>query len=288
MTGKQQEDRHGPREVDLRRPSAARMYDWYLGGSTNYAVDREFGRQMLGLFPIVKPVAIANRHALHRIVRHLVRRGIRQFIDIGSGVPTMGNVHEVAGELAPDSKVVYVDNEPIAVAHSRILLQEHGDPARHAVVHADLRDPEELWEQAFDTGVLDPGEPIGLLMIAVLHFITGDREAEHALHIYRDLLPGGSYLAITHATVDGADPRRAAEYSELVARYDDTSNPVRLRTWAEVGNLFGDFELLEPGVCWIPEWHPGEAAPGIGAEALIAPNESVGCVGVARKPDVVG
>lgn len=258
------------------------MYDWYLGGSTNYAVDREFGKQILEVFPIARQAAIANRHALHRIVRHLVRRGIRQFIDIGSGVPTMGNVHEVAGELAPDSKVVYVDNEPIAVAHSRILLQDHGDPARHAVVHADLRAARSVWEQALETGVIDPGEPIGLLMIAVLPFVTDNAECESALTTYRDLLPHGSYLAITHGTTEGVVPRRAVEYEKLVVRYEETSNPVRLRSVAEIESFFGDFELIEPGVCWLPEWHPEEGETG--TESFLAPKESMISVGVARKP----
>lgn len=274
----------GPREADLERPSAARMYDWYLAGTTNYAVDREFGKKILNVFPIVQPVAQANRYLLHRIVRHLLGRGIRQFVDLGSGVPTAGNVHQVADEIAPDSRVVYVDYEPVAVAHSRILLDQHGDPARHAVVNADLRAPDEVWEQVLATGVLDPDEPIAMLQIAVLHFVTGDGEAERALERYRALLPAGSYLAISHATVDRAQPQRASEYLELVSMYEKTSNPVRLRSWDEVQTLFGKFELIDPGMCWASEWHPEEATPGTDEELFDSPNECVVCTAVGHKP----
>jgi hypothetical protein len=260
------------------------MYDWYLGGTTNYAVDREFGKKILDVFPIVRPVAWANRHLLHRVVRHLVGRGVRQFIDIGSGVPTAGNVHQVADEIAPDSRVVYVDNEPVAVGHSRIVLEEHGDPERHAVVNDDLRSPGSVWRQALASGVIDPAEPVGLLLISVLHFITGDGEAEWALAKYRDLLPSGSYLAIAHATVDGAHPQRAQEYLKLVDMYEQTSNPVRLRSWEETQALFGDFELIAPGMCWAPEWHPEEAIPGTGADLFNSPDESVVCAAVGYKP----
>ncbi|MBQ6643151.1 MAG: SAM-dependent methyltransferase [Saccharopolyspora sp.] len=275
----------GGRDIDLERPSAARMYDWYLGGKANYAIDREFGKTILEVFPIVRPVALANRYLLHRIVRHLVGRGVRQFVDLGSGVPTVGNVHHVADEVAPDSRVVYVDYEPVAVAHSQRLLDKHGDPERHAVVQADLRSPKSLWKQVRATGVVDPAEPIALLMIAVLHFVPDDDEVEQALVQYRDLLPAGSYLAISHATVDGAQPQRAAEYLQLVQRYDQTANPVRLRSWDETRALFGGFELIEPGMAWAPEWHPEDASPGTGKKLFNTADESVVCAAVGYKAE---
>lgn len=274
----------GPREVDLERPSAARMYDWYLGGETNYAIDREFGKKILDVFPVVQPVALANRRVLHRAVRYLARQGIDQFVDIGSGVPTVGNVHQVADEIAPESRVVYVDNEPVAVAHSQHLLDQHGDPRRHAIVNDDLRSPDTLWQQVLDTGVIDPTRPIGLLVIAVLHFVTGDGEAEAALARYRSFLPAGSYVALTHATVDGVQRQRAAEYLELVGMYEQTSNPVRLRSWDEIRGLFGPFELVDPGLAWAPDWHPEQDRPGTGSELFTTSDESVVCAGLARKP----
>jgi O-methyltransferase involved in polyketide biosynthesis len=192
----------GPRGADLSKPSAARMYDWYLGGGTNYAIDREFGKQVLDVFPIVKPVALANRLLLQRFVRHLATQGVRQFVDLGSGVPTVGNVHQIADEVDTGSRVVYTDNEPVAVAHSELLLDRHGDPERHAVVNVDLRDPDEVWRQVKRTGVVDTSQPVGLLMIAVLHFVHD--EVDDVMRRYRDHLPAGSHLAISHATKDGA------------------------------------------------------------------------------------
>lgn len=258
------------------------MYDWYLGGEMNYAVDREFGKKILDVFPIVRPVALANRQLLHRVVRYMAAQGIRQFVDIGSGVPTVGNVHQVADEVAPGSRVVYVDNEPIAVAHSQLLLDQHGDPDRHAIVNDDLRSPDALWQKVLNTGVIDQTQPIGLLMIAVLHFVTGDGEAESTLARYRKLLPEGSYLALSHATVDGVGQKRADEYRELVAMYERTSNPVRLRSWSEIRGLFGDFELVEPGLAWAPDWRPELARPGTDANLFTTSDESVVCAGVAH------
>ena len=165
------------------------------------------------------------------------------------------------------------------------MLDKHGDPERHAVVQADLRSPKSLWKQVRATGVVDPAEPIALLMIAVLHFVPDDNEVEQALVQYRDLLPTGSYLAISHATVDGAQPQRAAEYLQLVQRYDQTANPVRLRSWDETRALFGDFELIEPGMAWAPEWHPEDASPGTGKKLFNTADESVVCAAVGYKAE---
>src|ERR1700704_6347651 len=192
--------------VDLDRPSVARVYDWYLGGTANWAIDREFGKKILSTFPFARPVAISNRLFLHRLVRHLARMGVRQFVDIGAGVPTMGNTHQVADEVAPGSKVVYIDHEPVAVAHSQVLLEQNGDLARHAVINADLRDPDRLWQRVIETGVIDLGEPIAVLIIAVLHVqqpgLDGVDIGARAVARYRELLTSGSYLAISHITDD--------------------------------------------------------------------------------------
>ena len=270
----------GPRGVDLSKPSAARMYDWYLGGSTNYAIDREFGKQILGVLPVVKPVALANRLMLQRVVRHLARQGIRQFVDLGSGVPTVGNVHQIADEIDAGSRVVYTDNEPVAIAHSELLLGQHGDPDRHAVVNADLRDPVALWGEVARTGVIDLEEPVALLMIAVLHFVHDD--LERLMNRYRSYLPGGSYLAITHITKEGMSAQRAAEVDDLVGMYERTSNPVRLRGHEEVRELFRGFELRDPGVVWTPKWHPEERTT-VEAPVFEHPSDSIVLGGLARK-----
>jgi S-adenosyl methyltransferase len=152
----------GPPEIDLDRPNIARVYDFYLGGSTNYAIDREFGERVLSDFPVVRPIARANRLFLCRVVRHLSALGVSQFVDIGCGMPTTGNVHQVADEVNDASRVVYVDHDPIAVAHTQILLEQHGDSWRHAALQVDLREPDELWKRVADTGVVDleKGRPV--------------------------------------------------------------------------------------------------------------------------------
>jgi hypothetical protein len=277
-----------PEGVDLGRPVVARVYDWYLGGTANWPVDRRFGEQVLAAFPLLRPIAVANRLFLHRVVRHLVRLGIRQFVDIGSGVPTMGNTHQAADEVAPDSAVVYVDYEPVAVAHSTQLLERYGDPARHAVVNADLRDPDRLWQRVAETGVVDLDEPIALLVIAVLHVQQpgpdGVDVGPRALARYRELLCPGSYLAVSHITDDGVPEDVAARLVDLKRMYDTASSPVVWRSRAEIRALLGDFDLVPPGMGWTPSWHPEETGPNSPAIEFDRPNEAVIWAGVGRKP----
>ena len=276
-----------PPGVDLDRPSVARVYDYYLGGNANWAIDREFGARVLTEFPLLRPIAVANRLFLHRAVRHLVKLGIRQFIDVGSGVPTMGNTHAVADEVAPDSRVVYIDNEPVAVAHSRVLLEEHGDLSRHAAINADLRDPELLWAEVAETGVIDFTQPVALLMIAVLHVQqTGPDGKDMGAEVmakYRDLLPSGSYLGLSHITDDGVPPALDDKLIKLKQMYDARSSPVIWRKQNEFRELFGDFTLLEPGVTWTPLWHPEDTGPNSPTIEFDEPNEATIIVGVARK-----
>ncbi|GDY32072.1 SAM-dependent methyltransferase [Gandjariella thermophila] len=277
-----------PQGVDLERPSVARVYDWYLGGTANWAIDREFGERVLASFPLIRPIAIANRLFLHRAVRHLVRLGVRQFIDIGSGVPTMGNTHQVADEVAPDSRVVYVDHEPVAVAHSQVLLEKHGDPKRHAVINADLRNPDKLWQQAIQTGVLDMAEPIALLLVAVLHVQQpgpdGVDIGPQAVARYRELLSPGSYLVLSHVSDDGVPAEVGRGLVDLKRMYDTSSSPVVWRSRTDFGALFGDFELVEPGLVWTPTWHPEETSPNSPEIEFGTPAESVILCGVGRKP----
>lgn len=277
-----------PEGVDLERPSVARVYDFFLGGTANWAIDREFGEKALSGFPILKSVAIANRLFLHRAVRHLARLGVRQFIDIGSGIPTMGNTHQIADEVAPDSKVVYIDNEPVAVAHSRYLLEKHGDPARHAVVHADLRDPDGLWEGVGNTGVIDFDQPVAVLLVAVLHIQQpghdGTDIGPKAVARYRELLKSGSYLVLSQVTDDGIPEELAEKVVEVKALYDASTSPVVFRSRAEIRALLGDFDLVEPAMTWTPLWHPEENSPNSPTLDFTTPEESVIWVGVGRKP----
>jgi hypothetical protein len=277
-----------PQGIDLERPNVARVYDWYLGGTANWPIDREFGKRVLATFPLLRPIAIANRLYLDRVVRHLVRRGVRQFVDIGSGVPTMGNTHQVADEVAPDSKVVYIDHEPVAVAYSQLLLNQHGDAARHAAINADLRNPDRVWQRVIETGVIDLDEPIALLLIAVLHIQQPDADGVDigplAVARYRELLPPGSYMGISHITDEGVPADVAEKLVELKQMYDTSSSPVIWRSQAEIRDLFGDFELVPPGMGWTPSWHPEETGPTSPVIEFKRPNEAVIWAGVGHKP----
>lgn len=276
-----------PPGVDLEHPSVARIYDYYLGGTTNWAIDREFGKKVLARFPLIRPIAKTNRMFLHRAVRHLVRLGVRQFIDVGSGVPTMGSTHQVADDVCDDARVVYVDNEPVAVAHSQMLLDDKGDSGRHAVINADLRDPDQLWQQVREIETLDLAAPVGLLMIAVLHIQQpgpdGVDLAPEAVRRFRQLLTPGSFLAISHPTTDGIPADMQPQMVELKDLYDSRSSAVTWRSHAEIVDLFGDFELIEPGVTWTPLWHPEETSPTAPKITFATPNESIAYAGVGRK-----
>lgn len=279
-----------PQGVDLSRPSVARVYDYVLGGSTNWAVDREVGEKVMTTIPLAQPIVQANRHFLVRVVRHLMRRGVRQFIDLGAGVPTMDHIHSVTDEIEPGAaRVVYVDHEPVAVAHSQVLLEEQGDPRRHVALNGDLRAPERLWRQIADTGMIDFTEPVALLMIAVLHIQQPDEHGrdmgEQIVARYRTLLSPGSYLAISHATDEGVPPEVADSLAKMKAMYDQSVNPLIFRTHREIAELFGDFELIDPGLTWAPSWHREEAGSRLHTDPFDHhPNKSVVYVGVGSKP----
>ncbi|RCW38468.1 S-adenosyl methyltransferase [Halopolyspora algeriensis] len=245
-------------DVDLTRPNAARVYDYYLGGFHNFAVDREMGERAIEMWPSLPTLIRANRDFLGRAVRFLAQSGIRQFLDLGSGVPTVGNVHEIARRTAPDSSVVYVDSDPVAVAHSRHLL---ADDERATIVQADLREPEQLLANPELDGLLDWNQPIALLMVAVLHFVPDSDDPAGLVARYRDALAPGSYLALSHASQDGHE-QAAAEHQTLYSR---TETPMTMRTRTEIAVLLDGFELVEPGLVHPPLWRPdrtGESAPG--------------------------
>jgi len=260
------------------------VYDFLLGGSGNWSVDRSFGRRLLNEFPEFQDIARANRLFVHRVVRHLARQGVKQFLDIGSGVLSGPNTHQIADEVAQDTKVVYVDSEPVAVAHAEILLDEEGDPERHAVVNADMRQPESVWEQAFATQVLERDKPVAVLMFAVLHMLRpepGDNDpAARLTACYRRLLSPGSYLGISHITSDGVPTELPEKLVSLRQLYKDMrSEKTYCRSRAAINALLGDFTVLDPGMVWIPQWHPDTTDV-----AFPAPNHSTMWAGVGRKP----
>ncbi|HEX5113710.1 MAG TPA: SAM-dependent methyltransferase [Pseudonocardiaceae bacterium] len=259
-----------PSDVDPSVPSAARIYDALLGGEHNFAVDREFAQQAQQVFPGVAESCRANRSFLARLVRHLVEHGVRQFLDIGSGIPTSGNVHEVAQRFDPTCRVVYVDNEPVAVAHSEMLLQGN---ANAKILRADMRDPDAILRSAIVRDMLDFDQPIAVFMLALLHFIPDGDDPAGLVARYREALPPGSYLAISHATAES----RPDEMRALVRLYASSSNPAVARSNQWITDLFGDFALAHPGTVYTPQWRPG---PDV---TLADPEQYIFFGGLARK-----
>jgi hypothetical protein len=261
-----------PVGIDLDRPSAARVYDFYLGGFHNFAADREMGRQAVQMWPDLPEIMQANRGFLRRAVEYLAGAGVRKYLDLGSGIPTVGNVHEVAQRVAPDARVVYVDNDPVAVEHSRAILT--GDD-RTAVVHADLRDPDSMLTDPAVRDLLDSEGPTAVLMVAVLHFIPDDADPAALVARLRDAVPSGSYLALSHATA-GEQVDRAAEHRSL---YQRTATPMTMRNREQVQRFFDGYDLVEPGVVYLPQWRPDAGTTGTDR-----PERMTGLAGVGRKP----
>lgn len=268
-------------EHSLGKPSVARVYDWYLDGGHHYEVDRLFGEKIQGILPQVKMFARENRRFLGRAVRYLTRQGIRQFVDIGSGLPSAGNVHEVAEAEAPGAaRVVYVDKEPIAHAHAQLILGKNGDPARHRALQADLLTPDVLWPMVRDCGVLDPAEPIALLVVAVLHFVQDKAHPQQRLARYQQFLPAGSYLVLSHFTGDDCDtPEEQEAHRKLEQFYEQSTDPGQLRSREEFRTFFGGWPLVDPGIVYTPEWRPDETA-----ETPERPSAARILAGVARRP----
>lgn len=260
-----------PETIDLDRPSAARIYDYLLGGSHNFAVDRDTARHLTALMPELSLRAQANRAFLRRSVRFLADAGIRQFLDLGSGIPTVGNVHEIAQRAAPDARVVYVDLDPVAVAHSRELLAGND---RATIIQEDLRAPERIVAHPEVRELLDFDRPIAVLIVAVLHFVPDEDGPFRAVATIRDALPPGSYLALTHADTSGIDPDQRAAGEQLYARSGSTFVS---RGPAEVARFFTGFSLVEPGLVWVPRWRPDSAS--LGGD----PQQSVMLGGVGRR-----
>lgn len=238
-----------PRGIDLTRPSVARMYDYYLGGSHNFEADREAARGALEVWPDLPLIMRANRAFMRRAVRHAVSLGVRQFLDIGSGIPTFGNVHEVARAAAPDARVVYVDHDPVAVAHSEAMV---ADDDRTHVVEADLRKPDTITDTVRVRDLLDLDQPVALMLVAILHFIEDHDDPWEIVARLRDALAPGSCLILTHATDEGyADA--PAEDRDVYRRM---GSPLLLRSHREVLRFFDGFEVVDPGVVFYTAWRP--------------------------------
>lgn len=231
-------------------PNVARMYDYYLGGAANFGSDRALADQVIALRSDVPAIARANRAFLRRAVLFAVSAGVRQFLDLGSGVPTVGNVHQVALDVDPRCRVVYVDHEEVAAAYARELV---ADQPGVGVVQADIRDVDAVLGAETTTGLIDFDEPVAVLAVAVLHFLSeADRPAE-LLARYRAPLAAGGLLAVSHGTVDQQPPEVAAAATAL---YQDTTTPVTLRSRDQVADLFAGTRVVEPGVVFAPQWRP--------------------------------
>jgi len=239
-----------PDGVDITVPNAARVYDYALGGYHNFAVDRTFMDQAEVAWPGLRLLAHANRAYLGRAVQWLVGAGIRQFLDIGSGIPTLGNVHEVAHHAAADSRVVYVDIDPVAVSHSQVMLA--GNPRARAIL-GDLRRPHEIVAHPDVADLLDFSQPVAVLMIAVLHFVPDEDDPAGIVRGVDEALVSGSYLAISHGTHAVVNPQEQETVRKL---YERTPTPVRLRSKEQVADLLAGFEVVEPGIVPVTDWHP--------------------------------
>lgn len=248
-----------PTDIDLSRPNAARIYDYVLGGANNFAVDRDFAKQMIAELPDLQSQAQQNRSFLRRAVTFLVEQGIRQFIDLGSGIPTVGNTHEVAQRIAPDSRILYVDNEPVAVAHSELILRDNPNAD---ILRANITDAKSILEHPKTRGLIDFDQPVGMLMFAIVHFVPDAENPADLLAAYRDATVPGSYLALSHGTADNR-PEAVEAMSEYRQR---TTTPVTLRSWAQVHRLFDGYELVDPGLVLGARWRPEvEVADGEGS-----------------------
>ena len=264
-------DPRPPGGVDDTLPHSARIGNYWLGGKDNYPIDRQVGDQIVGIYPGIVTLAQTDRHFLGRAVRYLACEvGIRQFLDIGTGLPTVDNTHEVAQRVAPESRIVYVDNDPLVLLHARALLTGHPD-GRTAYIDADLHDPDAILREAGRT--LDLSRPVAVMLLGILNFVLDDEEGFAIVRRLMDAVPAGSHLAVTHPTSE-IDAER---YLPTVEHWNRHGTPkMRTRTRAEITRFFDGLHLLDPGVVSFPHWRP-EPNP------WPAPAEVPGYCGLARK-----
>jgi hypothetical protein len=240
-----------PPEVDGQRPSVARVYDFLLGGGHNFASDRDLATGLLRIEPQARELAHANRAFLRRAVRAAARAGVDQFVDIGSGIPTQGNVHEVAQSVNPDARVVYVDNDDVAVAHSRSILAGND---RATVIQADMRRPREILAHPELNRVVDLAEPVAFLLVAALHLVKDEEDPAGIAAALRDAGAPGSHLVLSHLTHE-AQPGKTAAIGKL---YDRATSPAVSRSHAEILRFFDGWDLLDPGLVYVPLWRPDD------------------------------
>lgn len=247
------------RGIDTTTPNVARIYDFLLGGKDNFAADRRAARQLLQAIPDAAAIARDNRSFLGRAIRYMAGElGIRQFLDLGSGLPTQANVHELAQDVAPDARVVYVDNDPVVASHGRALLATRNQQV--AMVLGDLREPAAILDHPETRALLELSRPVAVLCTSTLHFIS-DAEGPHEIIArYRDRLAPGSCLAITHGSCVPPEEDPDDDVNRATRVYSQASAQLHARPLPEILRFFDGFELIEPGLVWMPEWRPD---PGI-------------------------
>ncbi|HLI75360.1 MAG TPA: SAM-dependent methyltransferase [Acidobacteriaceae bacterium] len=242
--------------LDIETPHPSRMYDYYLGGKDNWPADRDAARRVIRAVPEIQEMARENRAFLQRVVRYLIRdAGIRQIIDIGTGLPTAGNVHEVAQQVDPGTRIVCVDNDPLVHTHARVLLAGTG-PVAHVL--ADARDPESILTNPQVRDLIDFRQPVGLLMVAILHFIPDANDPASIIAAFRERLAPGSQLALSHGT---SDLHTAAKVHRATAAYEPATAPLVLRTRRQILTFFGGWRLIDPGLVQVPLWRPDVPVP---------------------------
>ena len=239
-----------PPEIDQTKAHPARIYDYMLGGKNHFEVDRQAAEVAMRGNPAARAMVLENRAFLGRAVRHLAEAGITQYLDIGTGLPGAGNTGEVARAVQPEARVAYVDYDPIVAVHSRALLA--GDESRTAVVLADVREPKAILEHPQVRELLDFEQPVAVLMVALLHFVAEDEDADGIAAAFRDALAPGSALVVSHGT-DGGQPEVSAAARK---GWDNAKSRITVREHEEIAALFGDFELVEPGLVQLPLWRP--------------------------------
>jgi len=261
-----------PANIDLEQPNVARVYDYLLGGAANFKQDREFADRLLTLLPEVRRAAQLNRAFLGRAVRFCVESGIRQFLDLGSGVPTEGNVHEIAQAIAPETKVLYVDTDRVAVTHSQAMLA--GNP-RVACLRADVTDPDAVLGSEQARRLLDFDQPVAVMLLSVLQFLLDSTHPREAVARYVAAMAPGSVLALSHAVL--LSDKRAAKVGEHYQSHGQSRGARRSRS--EIIQFFDGTELVEPGVVWVPQWRSD-----FPDEVDEAPEQSLLYAGVGVKP----
>jgi O-methyltransferase involved in polyketide biosynthesis len=260
--------------IDTTVPHSARVWNYFLGGKDNFEVDRVAAEQYRQIFPGITDIARTDRAFLRRAVRFVIGEGVRQFLDIGTGLPTMENTHEVAQAAAPEARIVYVDNDPLVLAHARALLTSTPE-GKTDYLHADLRDPDTILSAASAT--LDLQQPVAIMLLGILHFVSDYDEVRGVVARLRDAVPSGSYLALTHATFDLGDQTTVEANAAAQENYNSQAAvPLTARTKEQVAGFFEGWELVEPGLVSMARWRPEESWGEV--------PETAGFCGVGRKP----